>query len=706
MITICLLSTIMFAFQEAEPTITPAHDREWRTPAEIDAQLMQLDVQEAAVIVSTIGYSNSGQPIRCIQVAREGETPIDARSAVLVVAGVDGDMLLGTEVATDLVTTLLQMEPDATSSLLETHKLFIIPQVNPDAAQYYFHSVKNGQRRTVTPVDDDHDGVKDEDSNEDLNGDGFITMMRVPDLEKALFIADPDEPRLHITPEPLDGQSPAFILYSEGIDNDEDGKYNEDGTGGVDLNKNFMHGYQYHGDGAGAWQLSENESKALAEFVLQHQEIAFILVYGQHDTLSKPFSENGNDFAGAPKNLAKGDVDLYKRISEKFVEITELTNVEQSSWNGSFVAWAYAQFGVPAFSTPLWTRPEQEKVESAAEITEVKQGEDQPSGEEASRRPSMRGGFDRQAMMDEFDADGDGELDDKEREKFRDSMQAQHGGRRDGGQRGTRGGPPRSESKNNTPSDDSGLTPSGIGDISQETIDDLMAAAETKGYPVSEEMMEDITPEDIEKFAKMSGVEIRRVKSKQDSTSPSGVEQKWLDYSDNQRDGEGFVEWTSFEHPQLGTVEIGGWVPYFKSLPPTNFIQSTTENQAKFIIEMASDLPKVRLTTPSIKKLSNGLWEVTVAVMNDGWLPTGTAMAKKNKRARPLVLRLDVPNKTILSGKKVNLLWSLNGEGTKEWYKWTIQGNTNEKINLILFNEKYGNSTITFPLKETKGSDA
>ena len=235
MITICLLSTIIFAFQESEPTITPAPDREWRTPAEIDAQLMQLDVQESAVVVSTIGYSNSGQPIRCIQVAREGETPIEARSAVLVVAGVDGDMLLGTEVATDLVTTLLQMEPDTTSSLLEAHKLFVIPQVNPDAAQYYFHSVKNGQRRTVTPVDDDHDGVKDEDSNEDLNGDGFITMMRVPDLEKALFIADPDEPRLHITPEPLDGQSPAFILYSEGIDNDEDGKYNEDGTGGESI---------------------------------------------------------------------------------------------------------------------------------------------------------------------------------------------------------------------------------------------------------------------------------------------------------------------------------------------------------------------------------------------------------------------------------------------------------------------------------------
>ena len=704
MITLCLLASTMFAFQEVEPEISSAPEREWRTPAEIEARLLQLDSTETAVEISTIGYSNSGLPIRCIQVAREGNIPIDTRTALLVVAGIDGDLLLGTEVATDLVSTLLEMEPDATASLLQTHKLFIIPQVNPDAANFYFQPIQNEQRRTLTPTDDDNDGVHDEDGTEDLNGDGYITMMRVPDLEKAMYVADPDEPRLHVSPEPLDGQSADFVLYSEGIDNDGDGKFNEDGIGGVDLNKNFMHGYKYHGDGAGVWQLCENESKALADFVLQHQEIAFILVYGQHDTLSKPFSENGNDPAGAPKKLAEGDVDLYKRISEKFVEITELTKVDQSSWDGSFVAWAYAQYGVPAFSTPLWTRPEQEKIENAAEITEVKQDGEQ--GEDSSRRPSMRGEFDRQAMLDEYDTDGDGELDDSEREKFRDAMQAQHGGRRGGGQRGARGGPPQSGGPSNTPSDDSGLTPSGIGDISQETIDDIMAAAETAGYPVTDEMMEEITPEDIEQFAKMSGVEIRRVKSKQDSTSPSGVEEKWLAYSDNQRNGEGFIEWTTFEHPQLGAVEIGGWVPYFKSLPPTDTIPSITENQAKFVIEMASNLPNVRLTAPSIKKLSNGLWEVTVAVINDGWLPTGTAMAKKNKRARPLVVRLDVPNETVLSGRKVNLIWSLDGEGTRKWYKWIIQGNANEKINLILFNEKYGSNTITFPLKETEGSDA
>ena len=64
-----------------------------------------------------------------------------------------------------------------------------------------------------------------------------------------------------------------------------------------------MQGYLFHGDGAGAWQLSESESKALADFVLSHQEIATIIVYGHHDTLSIPMKEDGKDKAGAPKKL-------------------------------------------------------------------------------------------------------------------------------------------------------------------------------------------------------------------------------------------------------------------------------------------------------------------------------------------------------------------------------------------------------------------
>ena len=81
-------------------------------------------------------------------------------------------------------------------------------------------------------------------------------------------------------------------------------------------------------------------------------------------------------------------------------------------------------------------------------------------------------------------------------------------------------------------------------------------------------------------------------------------------------------------------------------------------------------------------------------------------MAMKNKRARPFVLRIDVPNETIVSGQKVNRIWSLSGEGTRKWYKWILQEEQNTKFDITLFSEKFGTKTITIPLKETKGGDA
>jgi hypothetical protein len=643
MITTYLFATFLFAFQDTPPE--PARD--WRTPSAIAEEISSLVATHASVSVTTIGFSKNGNPIQCIQVAREGATPIDMRSAVLLVAGIDGEHLLGTEVATDLVQTLLAMEHKETASLLETHKLYIIPQVNPDAANFYFNEVQHEQRRNLTPNDNDHDGIKDEDGGEDLNGDGFVTMMRVPDLEKATHLADKDNPRLNITPKPFEDQVASFVLYTEGIDNDGDGKYNEDGVGGVDLNKNFMHGYTEHSDGSGVWQLSESESKALADFVLQHQEIATILVYGQHDTLSKPLSENGKDKAGAPKKLSEGDVELYKRISEKFVEITELLTYEQVNWDGSFVAWAYAQYGVPSFSTSLWTRPKEEK-KSEDKDTEDKDTEDK----DTESKP--------------IDSDAEETSENEE------------------------------------------LTPSGVGDISQETMDELYDAAIEAGYIDGDEARSEVTPslEEAEMYCKMMGIEIRRITTNDGKKKSSSEEGKWLEYSDSQRDGKGFVPWEPFDHPQLGQVEIGGWVPYFKTLPPTDIIESITQRQSTFLIDLASRLPNVRLSSPCIKQLGSGLWEVTVAVINDGWFPTGTEMAKKNKRARPFVVRLDVPNETIISGRKVNLIWSLNGEGTRKWYKWILQGESNSDVNITLFSEKFGTITITTPLKETKGGDA
>jgi len=626
-VTFCVLQDI-----QAQP------ERKWQTPIELNNQLDVLSTSNNEVSLSTIGFSNNGTPIQCLEIARQGDTPIDSRPAILVVAGIDGGHLLGSAVAVELVQELLSMDSDKTSELLETNRLYIIPQVNPDVATTFFEPVLNEQQKNSKPTDDDHDGLLDEDGGDDLNGDGYITMMRVPDLEKATHLVNPDEPRLHIKPDAFKGQAADFVMYVEGIDNDNDGNYNEDGVGGVDLNKNFMHGYLFHGDGAGAWQLSESESKALADFVLTHQEIATIIVYGHHDTLSTPMEEDGKDKAGAPKKLDEGDVELYKQVSDRFIEITSLKNTTQPNWDGSFVAWAYAQYGVPAFSTPLWSRPEPEQQDD--DTTERTNPEKQDSPDDD---------------VTDYSADE--------------------------------------------------LTPSGVGDISQETIDELTEAAIAAGYIEEGNVDTEISAQEVETYCKMMGITVRRVKKSNGNTKPVKGEAAWLAYSDDIRGGDGFVEWAEFEHPQLGTVEIGGWVPYFKTLPPVDVIADITKTQAEFIIDLSTKLPDVHFNSPRVTKLSNGLWEIKIAVTNDGWMPSGTSMAMKNKRARPYVIRIDAPNNDIISGQKTQRIWSLQGGGTSKWFTWIVQGQPNSTVPITLYSEKFGVNTIEAVLKPSTGGD-
>ncbi len=116
MTSLCLIALTFFVLQEVEQT----PERSWRTPPEISNQIIEVDESYDSVRTTTIGYSGNGLPIHCIEVANSGSVPIKDRSAVLIVAGIDGNHLLGTEVAIDLVTKLLSMDSDTTKPLFAT----------------------------------------------------------------------------------------------------------------------------------------------------------------------------------------------------------------------------------------------------------------------------------------------------------------------------------------------------------------------------------------------------------------------------------------------------------------------------------------------------------------------------------------------------------------------------------------------------------
>ncbi|MDG2200473.1 MAG: M14 family metallopeptidase [Phycisphaerales bacterium] len=744
---VVLTACVAFPATASQDTETTP-SRTWLDHEGLTARANRLArAHRAAISSEIIGESLDGRSIMAMRVSLPGDIEPDDRPAILLVAGIDADHLHSSDVAMDVVEDLLERagnEDENATAFLTNNTLYVVPRVNPDGTELMLTSpITHASPRNTRPDDADRDRAIDEDGPDDLNGDGMITMMRIYDPRKGDRIPDPDDARLDKKPDRAEGERPEFYLATEGWDNDGDGRLNEDAPGGVDLNMNFMHGYKAHADGAGRHQLSEPESLALLKYALDHQTIAAVVVYGRHDTLSTPPSESGRNKAGAPNTIDGDDAAMYDMISERFIELTELKNVDQPDWSGSFTAWAYGQYGVPSFSTPLWTMPQMESPEE--EESDDTASDDTAASPREGRGPrgeGRPGRFDSESFMEEFDTDGDGELSDDERTSAREAMRDRfgggggpggrgghsHGGGAAGGGgsddaagssgRGGRGGPggggrggPGGGRRGGPGGGGGGggggeqLTPSGIGDISMETMEELKQWAVDQGYPVSDDdsMLSRLTPEMVEGFATQAGIEIRRVSpdsggGERRKSGDAPTDEDWLVYSDENRDGSGFVAWAEVEHPDYDRVEVGGWSPMFRSVPPIDALDEIGRRQADFILDLARHLPDVELQDIEVRRLSEGLWEVKASLVNEGRLPAGTAMAKSNRRARPWVVRLDIDPDDIVTGRTTHKVWRLEGDGGRHEMRWVVERPDHEPLEVELFSEKYGQDRRSIPL--------
>ncbi|OYX13926.1 MAG: peptidase [Algoriphagus sp. 32-45-6] len=176
------------------------------------------------------------------------------------------------------------------TSLIDTKAIYLRPQNNPDGSNLYLYTEQRN-RSTVRPYDNDRDGLLDEDPEEDLDGDGVIYQMRKKavtpeEKEKANFIIDPRDPKGRLMKRTFAGKG-EYLVYTEGIDNDQDGSFNEDGVGGLDLHRNYpenwrpmpggdLTGRGYTQGGAGEYPLSEIETRSTALWMLSHPNISVV----------------------------------------------------------------------------------------------------------------------------------------------------------------------------------------------------------------------------------------------------------------------------------------------------------------------------------------------------------------------------------------------------------------------------------------------
>jgi hypothetical protein len=310
------------------------------------------------VRMDSIAQSMEKRKVWLVEVGRGAEEDLNNRPGVLAVAGIEGSDLLGSAIAVSWLEQLMKhsQTDDKISELLKTTTIYVIPRLNPDAAEHFFTEPKLETKKNGKPVDDDHDGLVDEDPPEDLNRDGLITWMRVEDSEGE-YILDHLDDRLLLKADPLKGEVGAWRYLTEGIDNDHDESWNEDGPGGVNFNRNFPFNYEFFAPDSGVHQVSEAQTRALAEFVIEHPNIGIVITYGAADNLLK--TPPGQPAPGRRKPLTaidEKDLGYYRVMGELYRKTTGLSKeLKAESCPGTFGDWMYFHRGRLSLACRPWS---------------------------------------------------------------------------------------------------------------------------------------------------------------------------------------------------------------------------------------------------------------------------------------------------------------------------------------------------------------
>jgi len=142
-------------------------------------------------------------------------------------------------------------------------------------------------------------------------------------------------------------------------------------------------------------------------------------------------------------------------------------------------------------------------------------------------------------------------------------------------------------------------------------------------------------------------------------------ELQWID----ENYPEGFIPWEPYEHPQLGSVEIGGVERKYtrRNPPPGKWLECEVDKCIMFALRHAALLPLLRITEASVVKVAPSVFKVTARVANTGFLPTNvTQMAVKIKVAKPVVAELKLPEDAeLVTGHEKVDLGHLEGRSAK-----------------------------------------
>jgi len=518
----------------------------YHNPVEIQELISSLASSNPSLVrIHTLQKTYAGAAFQMVEVGRQIKPGEKKRPAVLVVANLEGTAPLASEGALFLIGELLR-KPEQLDSLT----WYVLACGNPEGAGKIFLKPLEVNGLNSRPWNDDMDEQTDEDGAEDLNGDGYITQMRVKDPE-GTYLPDKKDPRLLKRADASKGEIGIYKLYPEGIDNDGDGQYNEDGPGGTNVGITFPFLYGYNKPGTGAWSGSEPEIRSLMQFVKEHPEIAMTMTYGWTNFCLVP-----------PKGGRKSSVNLSAiKLPQRYARMLNA---------------------------------DPEKTYSLDEVKEMLKATVPPG---TTIDDSMVAGMlDMGAVINPVEADA--KLYAALSEKYKKYL-------KDKGWTAKRQDPQREK----------------------DGTFELWSYYQL-GLPTF-------------------SMDFWALPKPKDSTKNA-----FMAYNDSLLGSKGFVAWKEFAHPKLGTVEIGGNVPYADILAQPQQIDSLLKVQVPWIFELVKQIPQLNIEQVKIEPQGSGIYRVDAWVRNSRQFSFPMAIGERTKVSPPAIVTLTGHGVTFVSGRE------------------------------------------------------
>ncbi len=349
----------------ARPPLHLRYDR-YLTNEEIDDALAAMATSHADCCrLGVLGHSHEGRTITLVTLGRGKPSELDARPALWVDGNIHATEFTGAMAALYLVDLLLTEDSQAEMGerLLDHLTVYVVPRLNPDGAALAMaprpRFLRSGTRSY--PWEALRPGLH----AEDLDGDGRILQMRLPD-PAGDWMPCPDDPRLMLKRRAFDQGGNYYRLFPEGVlEGRFDGHLIETAPPlqGLDFNRNFPNGWRPEGEqpGAGDHPGSEPEVQAVLRFFAEHRNIyAALTLHTFSRALLRPFSDKPDE------QMDTDDLWLYEAVGREGTALTGYPTVSvyhhfkyhpKQVISGAFDDWAYSHGGVIALTVELWDLP-------------------------------------------------------------------------------------------------------------------------------------------------------------------------------------------------------------------------------------------------------------------------------------------------------------------------------------------------------------